>query len=55
MPCILQNNPCQNNGQCMDDNGSYSCKCKNGYTGINCEIGKKTNDLKSVCFALDKN
>jgi hypothetical protein len=43
LPCILQDNPCENGGQCKDDiAGDYTCTCPNGYTGRNCEIRKKT-------------
>ena len=35
-------NPCKNGGQCSDLRGSYSCKCKSGYQGKNCESGKIT-------------
>jgi hypothetical protein len=34
--------PCQHDGVCNEtinyDDGSYSCSCGAGYTGINCEI-----------------
>ena len=39
LPCILSN-PCQNGATCTDDNqGGYTCSCKPGYTGVNCQIG----------------
>jgi len=28
--------PCKNGGTCTNSDGSYSCKCQNGWTGINC-------------------
>ncbi|KAM4711403.1 uncharacterized protein FYW61_021831 [Anableps anableps] len=34
--CI--SNPCAHGGQCKDAIGSYSCYCKEGYKGFNCEI-----------------
>ena len=33
-------NPCANNGTCMNSYGSYYCVCANGWTGVNCTIGK---------------
>ena len=33
--------PCQNNGVCTNlksEDGGYWCKCRPGYTGINCTI-----------------
>lgn len=35
-------NPCKNGAQCSDLRGSYTCKCKSGYQGKNCESGKIT-------------
>ena len=32
--------PCQNGGQCEDGVNSYTCTCKPGYTGDNCETGQ---------------
>ena len=29
--------PCQNNGTCADGFGVYTCNCKSGYTGDQCE------------------
>ena len=44
--CFLDYNecsssPCQNSGTCVDKVGDYSCTCLNGYTGKNCETGKR--------------
>jgi len=32
--------PCMNGATCLEDVGSYSCKCVAGFTGDNCEISK---------------
>jgi hypothetical protein len=32
------NNPCENNGDCDEENGGYKCVCGAGYSGTNCEI-----------------
>ena len=32
-------NPCQNGGTCSNENGGYSCKCTNGWTGDTCVTG----------------
>lgn len=31
--------PCQNNGTCINNDGSYSCDCSAGWTGHDCETG----------------
>lgn len=31
--------PCQNGGQCIDENDKFSCKCVPGSTGDTCETG----------------
>ena len=47
--------PCQNNANCVDlTDGSYLCECQSGYTGSNCEIGKKTiNELSGIARDCD--
>ena len=32
-------NPCLNNGVCSTTERDYTCQCKYGYGGENCEIG----------------
>ena len=31
------NNPCQNEGQCIDAIDDYNCVCEPGFTGKNCQ------------------
>uniref|UniRef100_UPI003AAB370A coagulation factor IXa n=1 Tax=Centroberyx gerrardi TaxID=166262 RepID=UPI003AAB370A len=33
-----KSSPCQNQGKCKDQRGSYTCECLSGFTGRNCEI-----------------
>jgi hypothetical protein len=38
LPCDLSPSLCLNGGSCTNkDNGEFSCECKSGYTGTNCE------------------
>ena len=34
--------PCQNGASCIDEVNGYSCECKEGYEGDNCETSKCT-------------
>ena len=36
---ICDSNPCQNSGNCSQNNGEYVCACVAGYTGHSCETG----------------
>ena len=33
-----QSNPCKNGATCIDDLDGYKCQCRNGYTGLDCEV-----------------
>ena len=35
--CVRVN--CSGNGECVDHVGGYTCDCKTGFYGVNCEIG----------------
>ncbi len=37
MQCLISQ-PCRNNGTCVNNIGDYTCVCRVGYTGKNCEI-----------------
>lgn len=43
--------PCENGATCEDGVNSYTCKCKDGYTGKNCETGKMK---KTPCKTIQK-
>ena len=40
-------NPCQNEATCHNHINSYSCTCKSGFEGTNCEIGMSIYKLYS--------
>lgn len=42
--------PCQNNGTCLNNNGSYACTCKEGWQGYNCEDGTVFVSTYQCCF-----
>uniref|UniRef100_A0A8C6WMM5 EGF-like domain-containing protein n=1 Tax=Neogobius melanostomus TaxID=47308 RepID=A0A8C6WMM5_9GOBI len=44
-PCY--NNPCQNDGMCLDNWYEYLCDCRNHFTGKNCSQGKEKQVLVS--------
>ena len=37
-PCVP--NPCGDNALCLHQEGGYSCKCRDGWMGNNCDEGK---------------
>ena len=53
-----QNSPCKNGGSCVDGINDYTCICRNGYNGSNCENGKYTQPHKkfdaSIYLLLSK-
>ena len=44
--------PCQNGATCNNLEGSYECVCAEGWTGVNCQIGKSLSFLKTYSFSL---
>jgi hypothetical protein len=52
--------PCQNNGTCINNNGSYACNCTEGWQGYDCENGNfqilkmRFNMDKSPCYKFTK-
>lgn len=47
--CQVQPKLCAPNGNCVNKNGSYECRCKPGWTGDNCQKGEII-----FCFILWK-
>ena len=43
---------CHDNATCSDDNGSYTCVCKNGFTGdgFNCTGNKSRYHFDNSCY-----
>ena len=37
--------PCQNGATCNNLEGGYECVCAEGWTGVNCQIGKSLSYL----------
>jgi len=35
-----ENDPCLNEGVCIDQIGDFQCQCKSGWTGKTCLLGK---------------
>lgn len=47
-PC--DRNPCMNDGICKDkDSGQYSCDCKDGFSGNNCETKNDLCEILTPC------
>lgn len=55
--------PCMNDATCVDGLESYSCRCVPGYSGSNCQIGKRFESIniktpppstttKPLCYCL---
>ena len=38
--------PCQNGGTCVDQVNGYQCQCAPGYTDLQCQTGKGTDQLE---------
>lgn len=47
--CEAFNQPCKNNGKCMDGNNTYSCQCISSWKGENCTTEQDPCTLFSPC------
>jgi hypothetical protein len=47
--CVLNNQPCMNNGTCVNNMSNYTCNCTSMWTGYNCSIPSMLT-LLFVCF-----
>ena len=58
-PCERICIPCQNDGICINQVASFSCRCRNGYKGDLCEINinecNNINCHNGTCHDLDNN
>ena len=43
-----ENSPCEHNGTCINNQGSYTCACVEGWQGENCKEGTACSDAKVV-------
>uniref|UniRef100_A0A8C2G7P1 Coagulation factor X n=1 Tax=Cyprinus carpio TaxID=7962 RepID=A0A8C2G7P1_CYPCA len=39
--------PCKNGAMCSDSVGGFDCICKSGFSGINCETGKRVTSFEA--------
>ena len=48
--CALGSDGCHDNATCTNTVGSYTCQCKEGFTGngVDCEGKRKTDFLFSI-------
>ena len=44
-----QSDPCVH-GECIDQINGYVCKCKDGWTGTNCETGMNLKKKKKTIY-----
>ena len=49
--CLLRTSKCSSNAQCINTQGSYSCKCHDGYEGDGetCYDKNECNDYRNPC------
>ena len=45
-------NPCQNDAECIDGDGTYTCTCTTGWGGHNCDESKLKSRFTIVHYSL---
>ena len=44
--CSLEPSPCDNNADCINSDGSFSCSCKKGFTGDGSVVCEGLNECR---------
>ncbi|XP_078075229.1 LOW QUALITY PROTEIN: uncharacterized protein LOC144497660 [Mustelus asterias] len=55
--CSMDANPCELNGRCENNVGSFECRCLAGYTGARCELDVnecRSNPCRNEATCLDQ-
>ena len=57
VPSVCDDNPCQNDGQCVEDVASFRCECAPGFTGDTCGalvVGLAERPSNPTCVAPER-
>ena len=53
--CSADSIPCDENADCTNSDGSYSCTCKQGFTGDGATCDGKPEHSQKLCYHTPKN